>query len=296
MLTTNYKQQVVLLLVLAACSSQNGDREVSEGSGSASPPPAASPVALDAVAKRQVMESAPAEQTRIEPAPNMVIRNGIATVEVADLDTAVAAVRRLAQRFGGYLTNTSVNTGKEQVPAATLEVKVPAARFDSALAALQPLGKVVTVNTTAEDVGEHFVDVTARLANARRLEQRIQTILTTRTGRLEDVIAAERELARIREEIERYEGRLRFLRERLAMSTLHVVVHEPYPIVGRPGTGAIVSAFTCMWRNFVLFTARFIAALGWIIPLGTIALVTWVAVRKLWRRGHAGPSAPPASA
>ena len=242
----------------------------------------------DAVSQVQV--------THDSVAPSMIIRNGTATVQVEKLNDAVAALRALAQRVGGYVTNTSVTTGQDQVPSATIELKIPATRFDSAMAGLSPLGEVESVNTTAEDVGEQFVDVTARLANARRLEERIQTILATRTGKLEDVIAAERELARIREEIERFEGRLRFLRTRVALSTLTVSVHEPYPVVGGPGTGPIAESFKHMWRNFVLFVASFIATLGWLVPLGAIALVSWIAVRKYLRTKRGANVAAPIQA
>jgi len=220
-------------------------------------------------------------------APGMIIRNGSAIVEVATLDSAIAALRALAQRLGGYVANTSVTTGRDQVPSGTIELKIPAARYDSALAGLEPLGKVESVNTTAEDVGEEFVDVTARLANARRLEDRIVAILATRAGKLEDVIAAERELARVREEIERYEGRLRFLRTRAALSTLTVTVHETYPVVGAPGTGPIALSVKQMWRNFVLFAAGLISSLGWLLPVSAIGYLVWVAVRRYQRKRQA---------
>jgi hypothetical protein len=229
-------------------------------------------------------------------APSMIIRNGTATVEVNDLNVAVSALRALAQRMGGYVANTSVTTGQDQVPAATIELKIPATRFDSAMTGLSPLGKVESVNTTAEDVGEQFVDVTARLANARRLEERIQAILATRTGKLEDVIAAERELARVREEIERYEGRLRYLRAHIALSTLTVSVHQPYPVVGGPGVGPIAESFKNMWRNFVLFIAAFIASLGWLVPLGAIGLVVWIGVRRYLRTRRVSSAQIPAQA
>jgi hypothetical protein len=225
-------------------------------------------------------------QLRDSVAPSMIIRNGVATVEVEQLDSAMAALRALAQRLGGYVANSSVTTGRDQTPSGTIELKIPAARYDSALAGLEPLGKVESINTTAEDVGEEFVDITARLTNAKRLEDRIVTILATRAGKLEDVIAAERELARVREEIERYEGRLRFLRTRVALSTLTVTVHETYPVVGGPGTGPIAESFKQMWRNFVLFVAWLIASLGWLIPLTVIGVVIGLGVRKAWRKRH----------
>ena len=213
--------------------------------------------------------------------PSMLIRTGQATVEVDSLEIAIAEVRLLAARLGGYVANTSMQGGAEEMRMASLELKIPAARFDDAVSGLQPLGKVEAVNVTTDDVGEEFVDVTARVANAKRLEDRLVTLLATRTGRLEDVLQVERELARVREEIERYEGRLRFLRTRAAVSTLTITVHEPRPIVGRyEGENPIVDAFRAMWRNLVGFVAGLIAALGWLIPIALIAAAAWWLLRR----------------
>jgi hypothetical protein len=228
----------------------------------------------------------------------MLIRTGEATVEVESLERGIAQVRELAQRLGGYVANTSLQTGERQVREASLEVKVPAARFDQAVSGLSPIGEVESVNVRAEDVGEEYVDVSARVANARRLEERLVTLLQTRTGRLEDVLAVERELARVREEIERHEGRLRYLRTRAAVSTLTVRLHEPYPVVGDyPGANPIMGAFHQAWRNFVGFLAFLIASLGILLPLGVVLWGAWWVFRKV--RGPRRPRdtpPPPAEA
>ncbi|NIP80972.1 MAG: DUF4349 domain-containing protein, partial [Gemmatimonadetes bacterium] len=138
---------------------------------------------------------------------------------------------------------------------------------------------------TAEDVGEEYVDVQAQVANSRRLEQRLLELLAERTGDLDDVLAVERELARVRERIDRQEGRLRYLRDRVSMSTLTVTVHEPSPLVATyRGESVIGGAFRSMWRNFVLVVAGIIASLGFLVPLGGLAAVAWLAVRRLKRR------------
>jgi len=216
----------------------------------------------------------------------MIIRTGSATIEVDSLELAIEKVRLLAQRVGGYIANTSIQSGGEQMRAATLEIKLPASRWGEAITGLRPIGKVEAVNESAEDVGEEFVDLTARVTSARRLEERLVVILATRTGKLADVLAVERELARVREEIERYEGRLRYLRTRVAVSTLSVTVHEPAPIVGEyQGSSVIGEAFKNAWRNFVKFMAGLIASLGFLIPLGVILLViAYLARRFGWRR------------
>ena len=259
------------------------DRTDAFGLGSAptpSPPPApAQPPSGTAPPDAQTAGTEPGPGTSI--VPSMLIRTGNAVIEVDSLEIAISEVRLLAQRLGGFISNTTMQTGQGQIRSATLEMKVPAARFDEAVGGLKPLGKVEAVNESSEDVGEEYVDLTARMTNARRLEERLITLLATRTGKLEDVLAVERELARVREQIERYEGRLRYLRTRAAVSTLTVTVHEPRPLLGsNPGRSVIGEAFREAWRNFVRFIAGFIEALGVLIPLAALGFLGWL----VWRR------------
>lgn len=216
---------------------------------------------------------------------NMVIRTATVSIEVDSLNQAVAQVRQLAGQVGGYVASTNITTGKNQLRNAQLEVKVPADRFDESLSGLAPIGKVESVSVEAEDVGEQFVDVTARMENARRLERRLIDLLAARTGKLKDVLDVEQALARVREEIERHEGRIRYLRAHTAMSTLSIDVHEPVPIVASTGRGPIGEAFRQAWRNFVGLLAFAVQSLGVVIPLGALALVGWFIAkrsRRLW--------------
>jgi hypothetical protein len=216
--------------------------------------------------------------------PPMVIRVGQAFIEVDGVDPAILRIRQLAAQVGGYIANSSISGGRDQIRQATLELKIPAAKYDQAVGSLSAIGKVETVNSTAEDVGEEFVDVTARVNNSRRLEERLITLLSTRTGKLDEVLRVERELARVREEIERYEGRLRYLGSRVATSTLTITVHEPAPILGNaPGQNPIAAALRHAWKNFVALVAAFIASLGVAIPLALLAFAGWMGYRR-WKR------------
>ena len=236
------------------------------------------------------LRAAPAGEGVLFPrsvvASNMVIRTAQASVEVDALERAVALVRALAERVGGYVANTALQTGRGQLRSATLEVKIPADRFDEGLAGLAPIGKLESVNVTAEDVGEEFTDVTARMENARRLESRLIALLATRTGKLKDVLDVEQALARVREEIERYEGRLRYLHAHAALSTLAISVHEPIPVVGRAGSSVMAEAFKQAWRNFVALVAWLVQALGIIVPLGGLATAAWLGARR-WHKARA---------
>jgi len=219
--------------------------------------------------------------------PSMIIRTGQASLEVDSLELAMGRVQTLARSAGGFIANSQMQAGAQQQRAATLEIRVPSARFDELLNGLAPIGKVEYVNVSAQDVGEEFTDITARVANARRLEQRLIELLATRTGKLSDVLDIERELARVREEIERMEGRLRYLKAHVATSSLTVTVHEPAPVVGETGSGGVIGeAFRDAWRNFVNFMAGLIASLGVVIPGAALVLAGLLGVRWLWRRGR----------
>jgi hypothetical protein len=217
-------------------------------------------------------------------APTMVIRNGQAFIEVDKVDVAALKIRQLAAQVGGYITNSSISGGHDQIRQATFEIKIPGAKYDPAVDMLSTIGKVETVTSTTQDVGEEFVDVTARVTNSRRLEERLISLLANRTGKLDEVLRVERELARVREEIERYEGRLRYLSARVALSTLTITVHEPAPILGNsPGENPIGAALKRAWKNFVAVVAGSIAALGVLIPLALLALAGWLGYKR-WKR------------
>ena len=246
-------------------------------------------ISIGAVGEREVAASSPSDEQQwsrpyeLDPTTRLIVRTGQASIEVDSLEPAMSELRRIVQRAGGFVADASVQSGRNQLRQATLELKVPSSRFDELTEGLQPIGHLEFVNVGAEDVSEEFVDLSARVANGRRLEERLVELLRTRTGKLQDVLSVERELARVREEIERMEGRLRYLKASAQLSTLSVSLHEPVPIVATHGPGPIVEAFRAAWRNFVGVLAGAIASLGFVVP---VLAFGWglVVVSRRWRR------------
>ena len=214
----------------------------------------------------------------------MLIRHGQASLEVHRVDDAVSKVRAAAAQYGGFVANTQLRSGRDEQRSATLELRVPSDRFDALVASLGSLGKVESVSATAQDVGDEFVDLSARVANARRVEARLAEMVATRTGKLSDVLTVEQELARVREEIERYQARLNQLERRTAMSSLDISLHEPLPLLERqPGPGPIAESFAEAWRRAVGVVAWCIASLGLLLPLGALGAGLVLVTRRLWR-------------
>ena len=228
-------------------------------------PPSASTLASPAVAQATASDAAGARADvslgtpipSIDPTGAMLVRHGQASIEVKTVDDAVTRMRQTAAQFGGFVANTALRTGKDEQRSAMLQLRIPSAQFDGAVAALSQLGKVESVSVNAEDVAEEYVDLGARLANARRVEARMVELLATRTGKLSDVLTVEQELARVRQEAERYEARMRWLERRTTLSSLDVSIHEKLPLIDSPrGRGPILEAFAEAWQRMVAFIAN----------------------------------------
>jgi hypothetical protein len=282
--------------LLLACG-----RDLTEQNAAARAPPPTADLAAPSEAASGFAKREAAEASKVAAAPamalltrqtvqssSMIIRSGSARIKVDSLDRAIESARVIAARLGGFIAGVNVSGGDAEFRQATLELRIPAAAFDSAVAQLNPLGDVESVQVSAQDVGEDYVDTESRLRNSRRLEERLIDLLARRTGKLEEVLAVERELARVREEIERTEGHLRYLQTRVSLSTLTLNVHEPAPLITQPGDNPIVDAFLQAGRNFVTFIARLIALLGFALPAAVILFALIQLGRRLSRRWKPG--------
>lgn len=229
----------------------------------------------------------------VQPPERYLIRRARVTLEVKDVDTAAARVREIAEEVGGRVEAFEHSAATRAVRHNVLTLRVPEPRLDEALERVQALGKVENLAGSELEATEQVVDLDIRLRNLRRLEERLLRLLENRTAKLEEVLAAERELARVREEIERHEGQRRQIEREAAWSRLDVELHEPYPVIARPagGIGARLGrAVLQAGDNLVTTIAVAIASLGVVLPLAAVAALLlwglrWARRRGLLRRG-----------
>jgi hypothetical protein len=104
-------------------------------------------------------------------------------------------------------------------------IRVPSAHFREAMTKLDALGVVTHRSVTAEDVSEEFHDADVQLANLMATRKRLQDFLT-KANDVPSTLAVERELERVSADIDRLEGRIRFLQARASMSTIDVTIAE----------------------------------------------------------------------
>jgi predicted nuclease with TOPRIM domain len=166
---------------------------------------------------------------------------------------------------------------------------VPADQLDAVIAEIKPLAHVEQESQGGEEVTKQYVDLTARLTNARRTEQTLLDVLEKRTGRLSDVLEVERELARVREEIESMEGELKGLQNRVSFATLRVELREEYkaememtpPSIGGRLRNAVVEGYRTAVDS-LMGVVQFFLSVGPFLLLWAL-IVFWPA-RYVWRR------------
>ena len=206
----------------------------------------------------------------------MVAVVGEVSILVDSVPQAAERLGQLAARLGGYVAGSSFDAGAGSEHTARVEIKIPASRFDQLLSGVRMLGRVESLQTSSEDQGDEFVDISARLRNAQRLEERLIRMVEVRTGRVSDLLAVERALAQTREDIERYQARVHYLRAQMVYSTLTATVHD-LPRITAPSSEAslLMSAFGQSWRNFLFLVAFAIQVSGVVIPFAFLALIGW---------------------
>ena len=216
-------------------------------------------------------------------ATRMLIRTGNIHLRVEDVVKAHEEVARIAREVNGYVANTSLSS--EQGPTyAMMTLRLPAEGLDSVIARVSALGKVLSKDINTEEVTEEYVDLSSRKRNLQREEERLLELLK-RAGKINDLLQVEQELARVRGEIEMISGRMRYLENRVSLSTLTIHLEGPQPT---PTTGGPVWTAKDVWRQAVrslLETGRGLASMGiWLVVFLPIWLPLLLVLVWLLRR------------
>lgn len=162
------------------------------------------------------------------PLGPMIIRTAELTLVTNEVDAARASVERIVAQHQGYVAKLAVEgqSGAGRTLNATL--RVPANQIDAALAELKKLGQVARESQSGEEVTAQYMDLQARLSNAQHTEKRLIELLAQRTGKLSDVLEVEKELASVREEIERMEAQRKAMENQVQFATVELKVSEEY--------------------------------------------------------------------
>src|SRR5262245_6378482 len=178
------------------------------------------------------------------PTERRVIRNAELTVEIDRPAEGKSRVEALAESMGGFLVASEVEQYEGEAAeraVVRITLRVPAARFGDALAEIRKVGRVRREKITGQDVTEEYVDLEAQLHAKRAFEAQLLDILK-QARKVADALEVQKALAEARTQIERLEGRRRFLENQTDLSTISLRLEPPTPLVSASGFG--------LWRDF----------------------------------------------
>jgi hypothetical protein len=294
------------LVMSAGCSTFAGGtaERTSSSSGVAAVAPSAGYDAQNAPATSgsSAEKGATTDGGTAPAADRLVITNAAMSLRVDDLAATVASLRTLTQQAGGSVSQLTVSDNSESPatdasasnssavrytgPAsASLTIRVPAKSLPDVQTKAAALGKLLSQSANESDVTQQHIDMSARLKNLRAEEVRLRDLLN-RAGKVSDLLAVERELSRVRGEIESMSAQLAYLEGQAAMATLTVALEQPGPVV-RPSTGGwgLVDAVTTGVQGAALLVRELITALLALSPLLLIGgLVWWLIARRARKR------------
>ncbi|MBT3638113.1 MAG: DUF4349 domain-containing protein [Opitutae bacterium] len=135
-------------------------------------------------------------------------------------------IKVLVDTHDGYHSEVNFHRNQGQNRSGHWVFRVPVDHYQSFLKSAKDLGVPEQVQETARDVTDEYVDLDARISNQKRLEQRILDVLDEVQGKIGDVLEVEQQLSRVRETIERLEGKMRQLKDRVSMTTITLNVRE----------------------------------------------------------------------
>lgn len=215
-----------------------------------------------------------------EAADRKIIRNASLTMEVKSTSDMQHKVTSIAESHGGFVVTSEARQREDADPEKrTLDIKlvvrVPSERFGSALDQIRGLANTLREeNVTGQDVTEEFIDLEARIRTQRALELQFLEIMK-QARKVEDALEVQRQIADVRTDIEKLEGRKRFLENRASLSTIVVTLEGPRQIVvntttfGRSLREAVAEGID-LGSAILLFLVRFVIIM---VPVSVFVLL-----------------------
>ena len=233
----------------------------------------------------------------------LIIRNADMTIVAADTEAALTQIAQMAENGGGWVVSSNVYQSSETSKTGYIQIRVPSEGFQSVLDAIAGMAvRVESRSTSGQDVTEEYVDLSSQLVNLEATAARVRAFLDDAT-RVEDALAVNAELSRLEGEIAVIKGRMQYLEQSSAFSSITVNVTpdelaQPLEVAGWQPSGVAKQAIETLVRalqalaNLVIWFVIVVLPILLLILI-PVALILWL-IRRLRRRERPAPPPPPA--
>lgn len=229
-----------------------------------------------------------------ESAVRYRIRTGSLDLVVTSTHETVEKIKQVAAGAGGYISESYIRMVKDDLYHANMTLRVPENRFDAVMDQLRGMGKFSNERTNDDDVTMRYLDLEARIKNLEAQEERLREILAM-AKTVEDVLNVERDLQRVRGEIESMTVQFKHLKDQVNFSTITIGLREehiattavspaPFANLGGRMKEALVRSINYILAAVAGLLVALIALLPVAVVLGPAALVLWLIISRLSRR------------
>jgi hypothetical protein len=241
----------------------------------------------------------PAQQS--QPQERLIIRNGNIDIVVEDTEMSLTQIGRLATRLGGWTVMSELRQFCKNVKSGTITLRIPAEAYDEMVNEVKEMALEVTYETSSsQDVTDEFVDLNSRLTNLEATAERVRAFLDE-AETVEEALSVNQELSRLESDIEVIKGRMQFLSQSAAYSTLTIsltpdIIAQPIEVAGWRPEGTAKNAVEALVSTLQTLADVGIVVGLYFLPLallfGVPGVILFRVVRNWWRRkGHIGETA-----
>jgi len=237
-----------------------------------------------------------AEQTQSAPVATerKIIRNAELQLEANAPEESQTKIGKIAESKGGFVVETQSSASDAKAATrdtVTMTVRVPSAKFDEALNEIrQTANRVIGEIVKGEDVTEEFIDIEARLKTQKALETQFLEIMK-RSNTVADALNVQTEIARVRGDIEKIEGRKRFLESQASLSTIKIRLQTPAAFSANTAGffGKLGQAFGSGFDAALSFILVLVTALIALLPFFLfIVTPVYFVIRYFFRKNRKG--------
>jgi len=293
---------VILALIFTSCATGGEDFA---GEPAAEPARALETEAMAEEAADQDTSSVagasagPAAQVDVQE--QLIIRTGRLDIVVEETDVTMDAIINLANESGGWVVSSSL-FGSDGAKSGAVTIRVPVDQFDSIMNQVEEMAlRVDRSSTTGEDVTEEYVDVSARLQNLEATAERVRGFLDDARD-VEDALAVNQELSRLESEIESLKGRLQYLEQSAAFSTIEISLtpdelSQPLEVGGWRVGGVVrdaVEALITALQGLATIAIWLVVVLLPLLLIVILPIAVLIYLIRRWRRRRRQASTTPA--
>jgi len=305
----------VLMIALSACDSARHERAamLSEKSASAPAVPQANGEGAGAIEQMASQHSNSQNNSVVRPGDAQVreqrevsldsagaqavqrkiIQNAEMTIETDTPDEGQQKIGVIAEKHGGFvvISESKQNEAVSQNVASkivNIVVRVPAQNFQATLDEICAVGgRILHRKTSGQDVTEEYIDLEARIRTKKALEAQFLEIMK-QARKISDAMEVQTQLTDVRTEIERLEGRRRFLENQSALSTINITLHTPTQVVAAATRGFFYDLKAAFGDGVDMGSGIFLGVIRFVIVMIPVTLFivapAWLVLRWMRRR------------